>query len=198
MEKKVKKPYFKVKKAYLVVFLFFLTVSIQSQNNKDKWAIGFGAGGLLYSENDLKAIGYRFSQQFPRISVARYMFKNVTVAGSFSQSIEEQRRYVTFDGELRYDFGTSENLITIYALVGGSLIDTKYLLPLVNFGIGGTLWVSENFGLQGQFIYKYNNSGFQSQASHIFASGGVVYAFSMENKYSARKKTRTRLWDMKH
>jgi hypothetical protein len=88
----------------------------------------------------------------------------------------------------------------MYALLGGSLIDTKHLLPLLNFGFGGTLWVYENFGLQGQFMYKYNNSGFQSQASHLFASGGIVYRFAINNGRGIRgvKKTRKRLWEMKH
>ncbi|WP_397445489.1 hypothetical protein [Polaribacter sp. R77954] len=198
MEKKDKKKYIQVKKTHLFTLLLFLALSIQCQDRINKWAIGLGAGGLLYSEKDLEKIGYRFSEQFPRLTIARYMFKNVTIAGSFSQSIQEQKRYVTFDGEIRYDFGTSENLLNVYVLVGGSLIDTRFTLPLVNFGVGGALWVSDNFGLQGQLLYKYNNSGFQSQASHVFASGGIVYRFSLGNKYQSRKKSRTRLWDMKH
>lgn len=202
MKKEVKKKYIEVKIVYLIVLYLFLGLSVQSQNITDRWAFSIGAGGVLYSEKDLRSIGYQYSEQFPRFSIARYMFKNVTFAGSFSQSIDDNKKYLTFDSEIRYDFGTSENLINIYALVGGSLIDTNYLLPLVNFGAGGTLWIFQNVGLQGQLIYKYNNSGFQSQASHIFGSGGIVYCFAIggENKYSTRgrKKKRTRLWEMKH
>jgi hypothetical protein len=190
----------KEKKNYVIILFLFLFTSLQAQDINNRWTVGIGSGSLLYSENDLKSIGFRYAEQFPRISIARYMFKNVTFAGSFSQSVDDNKKYITFDGELRYDFGTSENLITVYALLGGSLIDTKHLLPLVNFGIGGNLWVYKNFGFAGQFIYKYNNSGFQSQASHVFASAGIVYRFSVDTDGIRRagKKTRTRLWEMKH
>lgn len=187
---------------YFFVLIALMFLSVQSQDVNNKWALGVGAGGLLYSEQDLKTVGFRYSEQFPRLSIARYMFKNVTFAGQFSRSIDENKKYITFDGDIRYDFGTSENMISIYVLLGGSLIDTKYVLPFINLGAGGTLWISDKFGLNSQLSYKYNNSGFTSQASHIFASGGLVYRFNLNgNKVGSvrkSKKTRTRLWEMRH
>ncbi|WP_439130253.1 hypothetical protein [Polaribacter sp.] len=173
-------------------------LSVKSQDSTNKWTVGIGLGGLLYSEKDLDKIGYRFSEQFPRLSVARYVFKNTTIAGLFSQSVQEQKKYLTFDGEIRYDFGTSENLLNVYSVVGGSLIDTRFTLPLINFGFGGSLWLFDNIGLNGQLLYKYNNSGFQSQASHIFASGGIVYRFKIGSSSKGIRKTRRRLWEMEH
>lgn len=202
MKKKIKNTHNQVKKVFFIVLLLFLAVKIQSQDSINKWAIGIGAGGVLYAEEDISSIGFQFSEQFPRLKVARYMFSNITLAGSFSQSVDDRKTYITFDGEVRYDFGTSKNLINIYALVGGSLIYTSSIdpYPFANFGVGGTLWVYKNFGLQGQIIYKYNSAGFETQASHVFGSGGIVYRLNVGNKFSvkSRKKNRTRLWEMKH
>lgn len=196
MRKKLYKSHFSI----LVLMLVFITARAQDVNKR--WAIGIGSGALLYSKNDLKTIGFRYSEQFPRLSVARYMFKNTTFVGQFSTSVDENKKYLVLDGDIRYDFGTSENLISIYVLLGGSLVDTKYLLPIINLGAGGTLWVSNTIGLNSQLVYKYNNSGFKSQASHIFASGGIVFRFSLgadKNGYShTKKKSRKRLWEMRH
>lgn len=185
-----------MKKEYLIILFIFLTMSLQSQDSNNKWAIGFGAGGLLYSAEDGPAIGYRYSEQFPRISIATYIFKNVTFSGAFSTSIDPNRKYTTIDGELRYDFGTSENMLSPYVLIGGSFIDAKYLLPGLNFGVGGTLWISERFGLNGQLMYKYNHLGFESQRSHTYGSGGIVYRFNLDT--GRGRDGRRRIWDMKH
>jgi len=185
----------KINKNHFILVFLFLTMTLQSQDYNNKWAFGIGAGGLLYSEKDGPTMGFRFSEQFPRISIARYMFKNVTFAGSFSKSLDENKKYTTLDGEIRYDFGTSENLISIYVLLGGSLVETIHMLPLVNVGAGGALWISDRFGLSGQLMYRINHLGFQSQASHIFASGGLVYRFSLNGGMG---RDRRRLWDMKH
>ena len=193
----------KVKTKFFIVIFFVLTIALNGQDQNNKWAIGVGSGALLYSKNG-PDIGYRFTEQFPRISVARYLFKNISIAGAYSQSLDANKKYTTFDGEVRYDFGTSENLIQIYALIGGSLIDTKHLLPLANFGAGGALWFSEKFGLYGRLTYKYNHIGFNSQDSHIYAAGGVIYRFSIsagsyqKNKRIRKDTSRKRIWEMKH
>jgi hypothetical protein len=191
MKKKLKNKYF------FILFIFF-TIIIQSQDINNKWVVGIGAGGVLYSEADGPSIGYRYSEQFPRLSIARYMFKNVTFAGAISTHIDVNRKYTTFDGEARYDFGTSENRLSPYVLVGGSFIDQKYLLPVINFGIGGTLWISDRFGLNGQLMYKVNHLGFQSQGSHIYGSGNLVYRFDFGSGTSRKRGNRRRLWERKH
>ena len=182
---------------YITTISLFLTLILQSQNNNNKWAVGIGSGALLYSEGNSLTVGYRFTQQFPRIFIARYMFKNVSFAGAFSKSIDENKKYTTLDGQLLYDFGTSENLISIHVLIGGSFIDAKSIIPVLDFGAGGTLWIFERIGLNGQLIYKYNNLGTISQPSHIFASGGLVYRFNIGS--AARSHGgRRRLWDIRH
>jgi len=195
----------KCSKINFILLTLLLTVAIHSQDFNNKWAISIGAGGTLYQQDDLQSIGYRYSEQFPRISVSRYLFKSITFAGTFSTSFDSEKKYTTFDGELRYDFGTSQNLVNVYALVGGSLVDTKYLLPVLNFGFGGTLWFSNSFGINSQMVYKNNHLGFKSQASHIFGSGSIIYRFNFGNSNRANKSSRkrkgskrTRLWEMNH
>lgn len=186
-----------MKKEYLIILFLFLTMSLQSQDSNNKWVVGFGAGGVLYSAEDGPAIGYRYSEQFPRLSFAKYIFKNISFSGAFSTSIDPNRKYTTVDGELRYDFGTSENRISPYVLIGGSFIDSKYLLPGLNFGVGGTLWVSDRIGLNGQLVYKYNHLGFESQRSHTYGAGSIVYRFSLGSGTN-RRDGRRRIWEMKH
>lgn len=185
-------------------FLIFFTVITKAQDMNNRWAIGLGAGSVLYSAEDAPKIGFRYVQQFPRFSVARYMFKNVTFAGHLSSSVDKNKKYTTLDADLRYDFGTSENTLSMYAVVGGSLIDTKFLLPLIHIGGGGTWWISDKFGLNGQMTYRINNNGFASQASHLFASGSLVFRFDFNgggtsySKSRGSRGSRRRIWQMRH
>lgn len=182
--------------------LFFSSIYF-SQDLNNKWIVGLGSGTVLYSQKDQSKIGFRYSQQFPRFTIGRYIFRNVSFVGHFSSSTNENNKYTTFDGDIRYDFGTSENTLSFYALIGGSLIDTKLLLPLVNVGGGSTLWLSERVGLNGQLMYKINNSGFNSQASHFFGSAGLVFRFDFGggsgfSKSRGNRGSRRRLWQMRH
>ncbi len=194
----------KLKILIILIFLLGIKNYTNAQDYNNRWAVSIGAAGLLYSESDGPAIGFRYSPQFPRLSLARYMFPNVTFAGSLSASIEEGKKYTTLDGEIRYDFGTSENTLSIYSILGGSLVESKdYVAPFINLGLGGTLWISDRFGLNGQMIYKIDFIGLSLQASHIYASGGLVYRFSLgSNSYSTpnirKDRRRKRLWEMKH
>lgn len=179
-----------------VIFLF--TFKGLSQNQENNWAITIGTGSVLYSEENGAAMGGRLIPQFPRLSVATYIFKNITLAGSISTDFNDNQEYTTYDGEVRYDFGTSENIINPYVLIGGSFIQSKNLLPTLNFGIGGTLWISDHFGLQGVLMHKYNEERFQSQRSHTYGSVGVTYRFSLSGGNSNSSSGRKRIWESKH
>lgn len=187
----------KTNKKLFYLFLILSTMVIQSQDINNKWAINIGSGLMLYPGEKDSNMGFKYTEQFPRISISRYMFKNITFSGAFSISPNQTKKYTTFDGEIRYDFGTSENTISIYALIGGSIIDTKKVLPTLNFGAGGTLWISDSWGLNSQLMYKYIPEVAKIYLiPHIYASGGIVYRFS--NRTGSQKKTtwsRKRLWD---
>lgn len=189
------------------LLLIFLSFSALGQDRDNKWAVTFGSGSVLYTAEDASALtavsaldgGSRYILQFPRFSVARYMGRNVTFVASFSSSFEDSQNYTSYDGEIRYDFGTSENKISPYIMLGGSIIKSLIHIPTLNFGGGGTLWISESFGLHGQLAYRFNEERFASQRSHIFGSAGLVYRFtgSNEGKSRARYSTRKRIWNRK-
>ncbi|UAM98248.1 hypothetical protein K8354_00005 [Polaribacter litorisediminis] len=176
------------KTCFFVSFIFSIAV-LQSQDRDHKWAVSIGSGAVIYAEKDFSSVGYRYSPQVPRISIARYVFKNIIIAGSFSTTIDPIKKYSTFDGEMRYDFGTAENVfspfffkrLSPYVLVGASIVDAKNIRPTVNFGAGGTFWITQRFGLNAQLIYKYHFSGDSAQPSHVYGSGGIVYNFSRIN-----------------
>ena len=146
------------KRIYLFSLSILFTTAIQSQDISNKWAINIGSGLVIYpgKYDRNMGLGFKYSEQFPRISISRYMFKNITFSVALSISPIQRKKYTTFDGEIRYDFGTSENIISIYALIGGSIIENKKMvLPTLNFGAGGTLWISDSWGLNSQLMYKY-------------------------------------------
>lgn len=193
----------KFKFLILLALLLIIKSEIKGQDQNNRWAASFGGAFLIYPEDvGRQNIGFIYNSQLPRFSLARYMFKNVTFVGAFSTSFEEHV-YTTFDGEARYDFGTSENSLSIYGLVGASLVNSKdYLAPFINFGGGGTLWVSDRLGLNGQLILKMNYLNLELQGSHVYASGGIVYRFSFfggsSNRNIRRDRSRKRIWEMKH
>ena len=181
------------KLVYLFSLSILFTTTIQSQDINNKWAINIGSGVMRYPGEYDRNMGYRYTEQFPRISISRYMFKNITFSGALSISPNQNKKYTTLDGEIRYDFGTSENIISIYALLGGSIIDAKKTLPTLNFGAGGTLWITDFWGLNSQLMYKYIPEVAKIyQKPHVYASGGIVYRFSFQKKLTPSRK---RIWN---
>lgn len=185
-------------KHIVFTLVFLCTLHSFSQNETNKWAVTLGTGSVLYSVEDGRDLGGRLIPQFPRLSLATYLFKNVTLAGSISSDFNDNQKYTTFDGEFRYDFGTSESTINPFVLIGGSLVKSKHVLPTLNFGIGGTLWISDHFGLQGILMHKYNEERFKSQRSHTYGSVGVTYRFSFSGGNSGSSSGRKRIWEDKH
>ncbi|MDN3618548.1 MULTISPECIES: hypothetical protein [Polaribacter] len=185
-------------KHIVLILVFLFTLNSFSQNEVNNWAVTLGSGSVLYSVENGPDMGGRLIPQFPRLSVAAYVFKNITLAGSISSDFNDNQKYTTYDGEVRYDFGTSENTINPYILIGGSLIKSKHVLPTLNFGIGGTLWISDHFGLQGVIMHKYNEERFQSQRSHTYGAVGVTYRFSLSGGNGRSTSGRKRIWESKH
>ena len=192
-----------MKKAkHLLLFVIFVTaLSCFSQTEQKKWAIDFGSSSVLYEKGASSQIGYRYLEAAPRIGLTKYIFKDVSIAGGISGSIVEGKDYISLDSELRYGFGTSNkrvfNLISIYGLIGGSYLPEPLSITL-NFGGGGTLWVSDNFGLTARMVYKYFGLP-EFPRSHIYASGGFIYQFSLNSGSGSKKKKpiggkRDRIW----
>jgi hypothetical protein len=109
------------------------------------------------------------------------MSYNITFVGSFSSTIGGNKKYTTFDGLVRYDFGTSQNIFVPYVLIGGSLINASSVTPTINFGAGNTYWFSDKYGFNFQIMYKYSEDEFTSQKSHFMISVGFVYSFGLRS-----------------
>ena len=178
-------------KKYLIIAFLFLSFSLISQNPENKWVFGVSVGSVLYSDADAKLVGGVHIDQMPRINISKYLFKNLTLDAAFGTTLIDPQKYTTIDGILRYDFGTSFNNVVPYVLIGGSFVSASQLTPTLNFGAGNTFWITPNYGLNLQVMYKFSESRFESQFSHIYPTIGIVYSFKARNLYP-------RLWDMKH
>lgn len=171
---------------FLVAFL--ISISLISQNKKQKWTAGVSIAAAKYSFNDAKIVGGQLAHQIPRINISRYFLKNFTLDAAFSTAIGDKQDYTTFDGAIRYDFGTSRDEVVPYILVGGSFINAVRFTPTLNFGAGATFWFNGNYGLNFQLLYKFSETQFESQRSHLYPSVGLVYSFS----YRSLRRT---FWD---
>jgi hypothetical protein len=178
-------------KNHTLIFLFFLSFSLVSQNSENKWTVGFSLASAKYTDFQGKILGSSFINQSPRINISRYLFKNLTLDAGFSTSIFDEQKYTTLDGILRYDFGTSYDNVVPYLLIGGSIVSGVKMTPVLNFGAGNTFWIKPNYGINLQVIYKYSEDKFESQYSHIYTSIGIIYSLNSRNM-------NPRLWDRKH
>lgn len=180
-------------KNYLTLVFLLFSLSLISQNDKNKWTVGLSLASAKYSDDYAEILGGGFVYQSPRVNISKYLFKNLTADIGFSTSVLDTQDYTTFDGILRYDFGKSYENVVPYLLLGGSFISAKNLTPTLNFGAGNTFWIFPNYGLNFQVIYKFSETRFNNygQYSHLYTSVGLVYSFKSRNM-------NPRLWDMKH
>jgi len=176
-------------KILIISLLFAFIVQLKAQNEKQKWTAGISLASAHYmTEFQGKALGGKYVYQTPRFTISKYMFSNITFDAGISMAIFDSQAYTTFDGIARYDFGTSDNNVVPYLLLGGSFIKAKMLTPTVNVGAGNTFWFSQKYGFNLQVMYKYSEGKFESQYSHFYTSIGVVYSFSV-------RSLNPRLWE---
>ena len=195
----------------LLLVFFCITFSGYSQNEENKWAIDIGSSSVLYTREAGQSLKYRIIRLVPRVNLTRYIAKDFSIAGSAAYSLEKERSYMSFDGEVRYGFGTTEkkifNIASIYSILGGSLIfrnpANELLIDAItlNFGGGGTLWLSDRFGLNSRLVYKFfANSKGDRPRSHFYGAAGIVYQFSLGGKGNkkgrkAKGGKRSRIWE---
>lgn len=165
----------KFKLFYFIIFL--ISINSIGQNKSQKWTVGINFAAAKYSFNDAKIVGGNLAHQIPRINISRYFLKNFTLDAGFATTIVDAQDYTTFDGALRYDFGTGRDEVVPYVLIGGSFINAIRFTPTLNFGAGTTFWFNGNYGLNFQVLYKFSETQFESQTSHLYPSVGLVYSF---------------------
>jgi hypothetical protein len=165
----------------LLIVIIFLSHSMFSQNHENKWAFGFSLAFAKYTPKQATVVGGEFVYQSPRVNISRYMFSNITFDAGFSSAIGDTQTYNTFDATMRYDFGTSNNNVVPYLLLGGSFINANAFTPTLNTGAGNTFWFSSKLGLNLQVMYKFSQDEFESQRSHFYTSAGLVYSFGVRS-----------------
>jgi hypothetical protein len=180
-----------MKKSFILILILFFSHSIFSQNNENKWTFGLSLASAKYTPSQAKVVGGEFVYQSPRVNISRYMFSNITFDAGFSTAIGDTQKYTTFDGAMRYDFGTSNNNVVPYILLSGSFINANAFTPTLNLGAGNTFWFSPKYGLNLQGMYKFSQDKFESQRSHIYISVGLVYSFGI-------RSLAPRLWNQSH
>lgn len=172
----------------LLVLVLLISSQLVSQNKESRWVVGVSVGMAKFATEDAEFIGDQFNFQIPRFNVSRYFYNGLSldaglsfntideISGAYSNSVP----YFSMDGNVRYDFGeTDENLVP-YIAFGGSLLKTTYkLTPTFNFGGGGTFWLNSRYGINTQLLYKYSPETFQSMRSHFYFSVGMVYSLKL-------------------
>tara|TARA_R110002049_G_scaffold2846_11_gene23180 strand:+ start:5236 stop:5775 length:540 start_codon:yes stop_codon:yes gene_type:complete len=165
----------------IIVTLLFLTVfanQLNAQNEQQKWTAGVSIAGAKYSLDGGLVVGGQLANQSPRLNISRHIYKGLILDAGFATAIGDKQDYTTFDGTLRYDFGKSRENVVPYLLIGGSFISAAKVTPTANFGGGTTFWFNSKYGLNLQVMYKFSQSEFESQRSHLYPSVGLVYSFS--------------------
>ena len=177
-----------IKFSKIVFLLLFIGFYANAQSNENKWVVGAGFGVAKLRSVDVDFEGDHINFQIPKIHATRYFFYGL----SLDTSIEISSAYLSADGSIRYDFGTSNKKFVPYLLAGSSIVKVPSTLALtLNVGGGGTFWLSENYGLNLQLTYKNSTSKSLALRSHNYFSLGIVYSLEPRVMIS-------RLWDAKH
>lgn len=172
---------------FCVVLLLFSFFSVNAQEYNDRWGIGINSASVLYSAEDGSTVGGRYIATLPGFSISKYLGRKMTISVMFSNSINDDQQYFSSDFNLTYDIFNPDFFLRPYLLAGVGVVNLLDTGLTLNLGGGGTLWVSNSIGLNGQLIYKVSTIGGELQRSHFFGSAGIVYSFS-----PTRKK---RLWE---
>ena len=178
----------------LFYFLAFLLISINKINAQESarsWSIGLNSSSVLYSEKDGPVVGGRYIAIIPGVSLSKYIGNKMTVSFTLSKSIQDVQKYVSTGANLNYELFNPAYKLRIYALGGISIVNLLETGITLNLGGGGTLWMTDRIGFNGQLMYKLSALGGDFQRSHIFGTAGIVYSLNLGGSSS-------RIWDRKH
>ncbi|MGB0880531.1 MAG: hypothetical protein ACPGTO_08190 [Polaribacter sp.] len=180
-----------MKSFILLIFCLLVFCTPEKTQAQDDWQIGIGAAIVRLTDSlYIKTLNEKSLLQIPRLNVTKKINEKFSINGAISfNSIEiteitkNKVNYFSIDSFLRYSVMRNMNFIDPYVFVGASLvsIDIKFT-PAVNFGVGGTLWVLGNVGINAQAMYKLS----ERKISHFQYTGGLVF-----NLNSGRRT----LWD---
>lgn len=173
----------------LKIFILFLFISVQltAQSKESRWVFGAGFGVAKFASKDAAYIGDQFNFQIPRLHATRYFFKGLSLDAGVAfntlnklPGLSNSISYLSLDGAVKYDFGTTDDTIVSYLMLGGSFVKANEIItPTINFGGGGTYWMNARYGINVQLIYKHSLSIYKSMRPHGYFSIGVVYSLEL-------------------
>jgi hypothetical protein len=190
---------------FLIATLFFVNLSMKSQNEDNKWVVGASSAFTSYGTEGKRVLGERYSSQVIKLNAARYFFKGLSLDGSMTLSpinkvkglINNKFAYFSIDATIRYDFNTSNENLVPYVGAGFGLVGAPSSVPgskttgTLNAVAGGTFWFSPRLGLNAQVAFKRSPANIISMVSHTQTSFGLVYSLN-------RRVLNYRLWDKKY
>ena len=197
------------RKLLLTSFVIFLLsiVSICSQDGEQKWSVAFNSSAVLFNQEGMEKVKDGLNSQFPGLQISRKIGVNLSVDLIYTIEMIEVIRgvnlfpYSSIDAYLRYDLPELFFNIVPFGGIGLGYISGATTTPnprgsvSLNFMGGGTLWVTERFGLTGRLIYKNVSSSSESMSSHFQGLGGVIFNLNLGSKYRGSRK---RIWDSNH
>lgn len=176
---------------YLLPFILISFSNLVAQDSSRSWSIGLNSSSVLYSEKDGPVVGGRFIATIPGVSLSKYIGNKMTISFALSKSINDSQKYLSSDANLNYELFNPDYKLRIYVLSGISILNLLETGVTLNLGGGGTLWITDRFGFNGQLIYKLSALGGDLQKSHICGTAGIVYNLNLGGSNS-------RIWERKH
>lgn len=196
-------------KHLLTFFLIFLltVLSVRSQDSDNGLYVAFSSSALLFNQEGIDKVKDGLNSQFPNLQVSRKIGVNISIDLIYTREMIEIIKggnafpYSSLDAYLRYDLPELFFNIVPFGGIGLGYISGATTTPnpkgsvSLNFMGGGTLWISERFGLTGRLIYKNVSSSSESMSSHLQGLGGIIFNLDLGLISPGNRK---RIWDIKH
>ena len=169
----------------IMIFVMFV-LAIKNVQSQNKLELGISSSIIKFSDKAASVIGDRYLFQVPTLS-ANYRYNNsfsfgleiafnlVNDIGLISNSIN----YNSYGGFVQYHLNES-NKIKPYIFLGGTMVKAQLKrTPTLNFGVGNSYWLTDNFAINTQVGYKFSEKRFESMQSHFQFTAGVLYSFDV-------------------
>ncbi len=175
-----------------VILLLCISPNLQAQDEYSPWTISLSTNAinnpvLSLPGNQGRYKTWNWDPAGFKGGLARHLTGKLSMEGTVTLSgikqnyvdVDEKFPLIALDGMLKLNL-TDSYLVTPYVLAGGGITWVKTIGAsfTADAGVGVNLWLTHNFGLTGQSIYKHalEDNGidhFQYSAGIIFKFGGT-------------------------